>query len=178
MSKIDKTSFDIHRTSSCASTPYIRLNIVDVKTTRQGVRPGFTDIDELPYAHFSAQYDTTTDNYECRESDAARMIPSSEAKACHNLLLEACDKVKSRVCPCYSFADLMKLEKSIENSFINVDSSKTCLDPTVCTSLKAMSQPLLLISKTTYAWMKIKVALSLWNKALIVEILWMTFVEK
>jgi hypothetical protein len=130
MSKIDKTSFDIHRTSSCASTPYIRLNIVDIKATRQGVRPGFTDIDELPYAHFSAQYDTTTDNYECRESDAAWMIPSSEAKACHNLLLEACDKVKSRICPCYSFADLMKLEKSIENSFVNVDSSKTCLNPT------------------------------------------------
>lgn len=130
MSRVDKPGFDIHRTSSCASTPYTSLNIIDIKSTRQGVRPGFTDIDDLPYAHYSAIYDTTTDNYECRESDAAWMIPSSKAKACHNLLLEACDKVKSRICPCYSFGDLMKLEKSIENTDINVDSSKTCLDPT------------------------------------------------
>lgn len=125
------STVDIHKPTSCiARNGRISLAYVNVHGARDG-RPAFNgSINGVVYKHLSATFIDTPErqDFECSQEDMHRMISEGEAKACFELIEEACAETYEKTCPCYGIHNLVDAETKAKDGSLKLDKEKTCVN--------------------------------------------------
>jgi hypothetical protein len=70
-----------------------------------------------------------SENLRCGWEDMVMLISPEETLACKEQIENACERVESSVCPCYSFSDLAVTEEKISEGEIILDRTNSCIEP-------------------------------------------------
>lgn len=125
------STVDIHKPTSCtARNGRISLKYVNVHGARDG-KPAFNgSLNGVVYKHLSATFIDTPERqrFECAQEDMHRKINEGQAKACFDLIEEACAVTTEKICPCYGIHDLVDAEAKAKDGSLKLDRKKTCVN--------------------------------------------------